>query len=316
MPITFIMMTRRSNTPHNERKRGCVFVQPLNFIRNYLDDTRDDRDTSNGDVRSCYRLNLSDCGDPSNSTPNSVTENHKNVDVFSTPLQAAIQTAKIFNGIVVGDDGILLSRSERGKGGNDNIMGTLVKEGQSRQAVKIEQIIQATDDHNFHILGNRKGRNIFGNIKDNGIELEQNESPPKSQLLVVLGEYDNINHLVTKGAEKLRNKKSLCWLPPSVLNRAIDFCSPKDAINLSQSCKLMRQTMKGCTNFHGQIRALRTELKLKGKQAKARTYPLTQKVRSALQAPKVQAKKGRILFFQLNRRGHRQKQSKPNSRPE
>ena len=206
---------------------------------------------TNGRVRSCYRLNLETCMDHSISFSDSNCDyrdddddgdnDTRNSHIIITPLQAAIQTAEIFHGIVVGKDGVLLSQNETAE---KNLLGKIVKEGQSRQALKIEQILDASDSG---ILDVRKG----GKLEQGLIA-----SVPKSQLLIVRGQFDDVSRLVLEGAEMLREKKTLCWLPRLVLGRMSDYCSTKDVLNLSQSCKNLRQTMRGMkTVLRGRTKA-------------------------------------------------------------
>jgi hypothetical protein len=207
-------------------------------------------EVTNGRVRSCYRLNLETCMDHSTSfldrdydyrndddnDDDDDDDDIRNSHIIITPLQAAIQTAEIFHGIIVGKDGVLLSQNETAE---ENLLGKIVKEGQSRQALKIERILDASDSG---ILDVRKG----GKLEQGLIA-----SVPQSQLLIVRGQFDDVNCLVTEGAEMLRKKKTLCWLPRLVLGLMSDYCSTKDVLNLSQSCKNMRQTMKGMRTVHG-----------------------------------------------------------------
>jgi len=66
-----------------------------------------------------------------------------------------------------------------------------------------------------------------------------------------------MSRLVWNGAENLREKKNLCWLPHIVLNRVIDYYSTEDTLHLSQSCKFMHRTMKKTnTALRGRIKAL------------------------------------------------------------
>ncbi len=184
-------------------------------------------------VRSCFGLNLRN----SICNPSSVSDTHFDWraggfgkgHVITSPLQAAIQAAEIFNGIAVGKDGILLSQNDRAETG---LLGKTIKEGQSRQAVKIERMLDATDHGFIHF--------------QDGCQSEKKMNPlsPTPQFLIVRGRFDDFNRLVTEGVGILRKRTSLCWLPCVVLSRLSDYCSTKDIVSLSQSCKIMRQNMK------------------------------------------------------------------------
>ena len=184
-------------------------------------------------IRSCFGLNLRN----SICNPSSISETHYDWSaggfgkgrVIPSPLQAAIQTATIFNGIAVGKDGILLSQNERAETG---LLGKTIKEGQSRQAVKIERMLDKTDFGSINFEDSRQ------------VERQRNPSSPSPQFLIVRGRFDDFSRLVTEGAGILRKKTSLCWLPRVALNRLSGYCSTKDIVNLSQSCKIMHQNMK------------------------------------------------------------------------
>ena len=200
-------------------------------------------------VRSCFGLNIrSRKGNP---TSISDTEYDGNVDFgkghTTTPLQAAIQTADIFNGIVVGKDGVLLSQNERAE---TVLLGKMITKGQSRQAVKIEQMLDATDCGSIHLKDRRE------------IEQDRKTSSPTPQLLIVRGRFDDFNRLISEGAEILRKGESLCWLPRFVFGRISDYCSAKDISNLSQSCKIMRQNMKETRSVRSRQRRRLLETKL------------------------------------------------------
>jgi hypothetical protein len=187
----------------------------------------------------------------------------RNSHSIITPLQAAIQTAEIFHGIVVGKDGVLLSQNEAAE---KNLLGKIVKEGQSRQALKIERILDASDSR---ILDVRKM-----------CKLEQGSiaSVPKSQLLIVRGQFDDVSRLVLEGAEMLREKKTICWLPRLVLGRMSDYCSIKDVLNLSQSCKNLRRTMRGIKTVHrGRTNALFKTRRHRREPSKPGLKPISQK---------------------------------------
>ena len=118
--------------------------------------------------------------------------------VIPSPLQAAIQTAKIFNGVTVGKDGILLSQNERAETG---LLGKTIKEGQSRQAVKIERMLDNTDFGSVHLRDSRQDRP------------QRNPSSPTPQLLIVRRRIDDFNRVVTKAGKT--STKDVTVLAPS-----------------------------------------------------------------------------------------------------
>lgn len=153
----------------------------------------------NGRVRPCYRLNLESCMDPSTSVSDAGNGNRDygrkfcNNNTHTTPLQAAIQTANIFHGIVVGKDGVLLAQNKRAGKHGKQLLGKIVEEGQSRHAVRIERVLDATDSRVLPV-----GKNSVIPSKQ------------ESQLLVVHGQFDDINRLVFEGVKILREKKTAC----------------------------------------------------------------------------------------------------------
>jgi len=221
-----------------------------NFTSNAIAIECNVNENPNRRVRSCFGLNLR--SRKGNATSISDTDYDSNVGfgevhTITTPLQAAIQTATIFNGIVVGKDGVLLSQNERAETG---LLGKMIMKGQSRQAVKIEQMVGATDCGSIHVEDCRQ------------IEQDRKTSSPTPQILIVRGRFDDFNRLISEGAEILRKGQSLCWLPRFVLGRISDYCSSKDIVNLSQSCKIMCQNMKETRSVRSRQRRRLLETKL------------------------------------------------------
>lgn len=233
--------------------------------------------TSNDEIRFCYGLNLDDSLNSSKSFfdrdggywdhDRDGSSSHQN----TTPIQTAIQTAEIFNGIIVGQDGVILSQNERAE---KRLLGTIVKGGQSRQSVKIERIIAVTDSRTS---GEREG-----------VQREQEAitSITKSQLLVVRGQFENVSSLVLNGAKMLRKNKALPhkktalrWLPRFIFKNVIDYCSTADILNLSQSCKLMLATVTENSSivFHKQPKKSRKSRRYSWKnsrrQSKSKLVP-------------------------------------------
>eukprot|EP00956_Cyclotella_meneghiniana_P008505 scaffold11494_cov61-Cyclotella_meneghiniana.AAC.2 len=149
-------------------------------------------------------------------TSSSTLHNHhrtsSSVDVLMTDLQVsesegenqkdeisvAISTARIFRGITVDRNGVILTqnaramRSRKSSNGND----TKNKLGEkSRQAAKIDKAKDLIDD----VLENGGGGDGGNDEND----------PSKIVSLYVMGEYEELNDLVRDGSKKLRESKSL-----------------------------------------------------------------------------------------------------------
>lgn len=107
-----------------------------------------------------------------------------------TPLQVAINTAKIFRGITVGKDGTILSQNARAtrssRGSTKNKVGE-----KSRQATKIDKAKDLVEE-----------TILTGKAPDS-------EDPANMQSIVVMGEYDDMKYLVRDGAKKLREASEL-----------------------------------------------------------------------------------------------------------
>lgn len=115
------------------------------------------------------------------------TSDDSSVDITTT--QVAIRTAKIFRGITIGKDGIILSQNARATRSN---RGSKNKKGeQSRQASKIE-----------------KAKDLVEESILTGKAPDSNE-PANMTSLIVMGEYDEMKQLVRDGAKKLRDATDL-----------------------------------------------------------------------------------------------------------
>ncbi|CAJ1959270.1 unnamed protein product [Cylindrotheca closterium] len=115
------------------------------------------------------------------------TSDDSSVDVTTT--QVAIRTAKIFRGITVGKDGTILSQNARATRSN---RGSKNKKGEkSRQASKIEKAKDLVEESM-----------LTGKAPDS-------DEPANMLSLVVMGEFDDMKHLVRDGAKKLRDATDL-----------------------------------------------------------------------------------------------------------
>jgi len=102
-----------------------------------------------------------------------------------TPLQVAINTAKIFRGITVGKDGTILSQNARATRSSRSSSKNKVGE-KSRQATKIDKAKDLVEE-----------TILTGKAPDS-------DDPANMQSIVVMGEYDDMKYLVRDGAKKLR----------------------------------------------------------------------------------------------------------------
>mmetsp|Transcript_3088 Transcript_3088/g.6438 ORF Transcript_3088/g.6438 Transcript_3088/m.6438 type:complete len:424 (-) Transcript_3088:131-1402(-) len=107
-----------------------------------------------------------------------------------TPLQVAINTAKIFRGITVGKDGTILSQNARATRSNRGSSKSKVGE-KSRQATKID-----------------KAKDLVEETIQTG-KAPDSDEPANMQSIVVMGEYDDMKYLVRDGAKKLREAAEL-----------------------------------------------------------------------------------------------------------
>lgn len=145
-----------------------------------------------------------------------------------TPLQVAINTAKIFRGIKVGSDGTILSQNARATRSNRGSNKTKVGE-KSRQATKIDKAKDLVEE-----------TILTGKAPDS-------DEPANMQSIVVMGEYDDMKYLVRDGAKKLREAAELeddCLLN---INRRRDENS-----NSNIMAKVSSPRKRGSTSGHRQ----------------------------------------------------------------
>jgi hypothetical protein len=144
----------------------------------------------------------------------------------ATPLQVAIQTAQIFRGITIGNDGTILSQNARAtrssRGQTKNKRGE-----KSRQAAKIEQAKDLVEE--TILTGKVCGFRFFvrsENIWECGtlhevqhtyirflilllliltLQAPESDEDAHMQSLYIMGEYDDMKYLVRDGSKKLRD---------------------------------------------------------------------------------------------------------------
>mmetsp|Transcript_54134 Transcript_54134/g.60525 ORF Transcript_54134/g.60525 Transcript_54134/m.60525 type:complete len:439 (+) Transcript_54134:226-1542(+) len=147
----------------------------------------------------------------------------------STPLQVAINTAKIFRGITVGKDGTILSQNARAtrssRGSSKNKRGE-----KSRQATKIDK---AKDLVEQTIL--------TGKAPDS-------DEPANMQSIIIMGEYDDMKYLVRDGAKKLREASDLPDDSLLHINRGRDENSNNNIMAREVSSPRKRGSMSGQRN--------------------------------------------------------------------
>jgi hypothetical protein len=183
----------------------------------------------------CYKLNLdsnifppqsvflgpySDCPPPLTYTASDDSA------ASSSPLQVAIQTAKIFRGITVGKDGTILSQNARATRSN---RGAKNKRGEkSRQATKIEKAKDLVEETILTgkvssvstadiVLTSTKWRAMICVISlkfclifpISSFQAPDSDEPANMQSLVIMGEYDDMKYLVRDGSKKLRDATEL-----------------------------------------------------------------------------------------------------------
>eukprot|EP00339_Tiarina_fusa_P013571 CAMPEP_0117017376 /NCGR_PEP_ID=MMETSP0472-20121206/13574_1 /TAXON_ID=693140 ORGANISM="Tiarina fusus, Strain LIS" /NCGR_SAMPLE_ID=MMETSP0472 /ASSEMBLY_ACC=CAM_ASM_000603 /LENGTH=427 /DNA_ID=CAMNT_0004721719 /DNA_START=305 /DNA_END=1588 /DNA_ORIENTATION=+ len=146
----------------------------------------------------CYKLNLDAnlnpqpnvCLGPFVDSPPPLTyTSSEDSCVNSSPTQIAIQTAKIFRGITVAKDGTILSQNARATRSN---RGAKNKRGEkSRQATKIEKAKDLVEES---ILTGKA---------------PSSDEPANMMSLFIMGEYDEMKHLVRDGSKKLRDATDL-----------------------------------------------------------------------------------------------------------
>mmetsp|Transcript_21994 Transcript_21994/g.46272 ORF Transcript_21994/g.46272 Transcript_21994/m.46272 type:complete len:524 (-) Transcript_21994:291-1862(-) len=122
------------------------------------------------------------------------TSEDSNANGSVNETSIAISTARIFRGITVDRNGVIISqnaRATRSKKGNESKN----KQGEkSRQAAKID-----------------KAKDLIDDIVDGGGGggSDQENDPTKIVSLYIMGEYEDLNDLVRDGSRKLRDGKSL-----------------------------------------------------------------------------------------------------------
>jgi hypothetical protein len=129
----------------------------------------------------------------------------------SSGVSVAIKTAQIFRGITVGVDGTILSQNARATRSN---RGNKTKRGEkSRQAAKIDKANDLVEESI-----------ATGKAPDS-------DEPANLVSLFVVGEYDDMKHLVRDGAKKLRDSTEL---PDEILmsiNKSRISLRPKSALS-------------------------------------------------------------------------------------
>lgn len=106
-----------------------------------------------------------------------------------SPTSVAIKTAQIFRGITVSRDGTILSQNARATRSN---RGNKTKKGEkSRQAAKIDKAKDLVEENI-----------LTGKAPDS-------DEPANMVSLVIVGEYDDMKHLVRDGSKKLREASEL-----------------------------------------------------------------------------------------------------------
>lgn len=104
--------------------------------------------------------------------------------------KVAIKTAQIFRGITVGRDGTILSQNARA---TRSSRGNKTKRGEkSRQAAKID-----------------KAKDLVEEAMATSAAKKDSDDPPNMVSLVIMGEYDDMKHLVRDGSKKLREADGL-----------------------------------------------------------------------------------------------------------
>jgi len=149
----------------------------------------------------CYRLNLDSeiglssiqkqqiCLGPFSEPPPYLTyTSSEDSDDDVSPTDVAIRTAQIFRGITVSRDGTILTQNARATRSNRGNNKT--KRGEkSRQAAKIDKA---------HDL-----------VEESAMACGNKDEESKLVSLVIVGEYDDMKHLVRDGSKKLRDAEGL-----------------------------------------------------------------------------------------------------------
>eukprot|EP00980_Cylindrotheca_fusiformis_P026202 scaffold15514_cov129-Cylindrotheca_fusiformis.AAC.10 len=171
----------------------------------------------------CYKLNLDSDLHPESPVylgpftdlpPPLTFSTSEDSSVNITATQVAIQTAKIFRGITVGNDGTILSQNARAMRSNKNSKN---KKGEkSRQASKIE-----------------KAKDLVEESMLTG-KAPESEEAANMMSLVVMGEYDDMKHLVRDGSKKLRDASELAddsLLSVNHTRNGMNLRSPKKRVS-------------------------------------------------------------------------------------
>ncbi|GKY97652.1 hypothetical protein MPSEU_000723600 [Mayamaea pseudoterrestris] len=153
----------------------------------------------------CYKLNLDSeinsisgtqklqqvLGPFSEPPPQLTYSSSEDSSQAASPTHVAIKTAQIFRGITISRDGTILSQNARA---TRSSRGNKSKKGEkSRQAAKID-----------------KANDLIEESLAGGVKAEDSEDgPPSLVSLYVIGEYDDMKHLVRDGSKKLRDAADL-----------------------------------------------------------------------------------------------------------
>jgi len=114
-------------------------------------------------------------------------------DADISPRQVAISTANIFRGITVDNDGVVTSRNVRASRSNRGKQRQHPKQSEkSRQAAKIDKAKDLIEE-----AINNAGKDSGDDGKSNMVSL------------VVMGDYNDMKHLVRDGAKRLHDAESL-----------------------------------------------------------------------------------------------------------
>lgn len=161
----------------------------------------------------CYRLNLDSniyglsssqkqhlwLGPFSEQPPPLTYSSSEDSQTGVSSTTVAIRTAQIFRGITISRDGTILSQNARATRSN---RGNKTKRGEkSRQAAKIDKAKDLVEESI-----------LTGKAPDS-------DEPANMQSLIIVGEYDDMKHLVRDGSKKLRDASELPDEALSSLNR-------------------------------------------------------------------------------------------------
>jgi hypothetical protein len=119
----------------------------------------------------------------------SSSEDSSASDRQAAAMSVAIQTAEIFRGITIARDGTILSQNARATRSNRNSGGPKTKRGEkSRQAAKIDQ-----------------ANDLVEESIATGKSPDGSDNPAEMVAIYIVGEYDEMKHLVRDGSKKLRD---------------------------------------------------------------------------------------------------------------